>query len=327
MKRKINRSGTRGGKLAIRDVKNLLNASYKKKQDNVGDYIIDKDLSNKKVQVYKKQNDNQAVVVHRGTNDLSDWMTNLKMTFGYKKDDRFKNSKNIQKKAQEKYGAENITTLGHSLGAKLAEQFGDKSKEVITLNKPTLPLDLINKKKVKDNQVDIRTKRDPVSILQPFQKGAEDIVIPSTTNNPIKEHTVNVLDRLDQDMMIGIGLRSWKRPVGRPKRQDKSGIRYPIKLISIEPSTRKNKRFVATFLMDDDKYKKVHFGQKDPKYGTYIDHKDNTKRKNYIARHIKLEGAYIDNPITPSSLSMFILWGPYPDIQKNIQGFKKMFNV
>ncbi len=74
-----------GGKMAIKDVKNLLNASYKKKQNSVGDYIIDKDLSDKKVQVYKKQGDNQAVVVHRGTNDLNDWMTNLKMTFGYKK--------------------------------------------------------------------------------------------------------------------------------------------------------------------------------------------------------------------------------------------------
>ena len=119
----------------------------------------------------------------------------------------------------------------------------------------------------------------------------------------------------------------WKRPVGRPKNQAMSGKRYPVELISIEPSTRKNKRFVATFLLDDDKYHKTHFGLKDPKYGTYIDHKDETRRKNYVARHLTMEGDYVFNPLTASSLSMFILWGPYPDIEENIKVFKEMFNV
>ena len=315
----------KGGKMAIKDVKNLLNASYKKKQNDVGDYIVDKQLSNKKVQVYKKVDDNQAVVVHRGTNELSDWMTNLKMSFGYKKDDRFKNSKKIQKLAEEKYGAENISTLGHSLGSRLAEEVGTKSKEIITLNKPTLPLDLIFKKKIKDNQFDIRTKKDPVSILQQYQKGSEDIVIPSTSSNPLKEHTVNVLDRLNENMVVGVG--RWQRPRGRPKRQDKNGIRYPIQLLDVEPSSRKDKRLVASFLLDDDKIEKIHFGVKNPKRGTYIDHGNKEIKNNYIARHSVLEKPFLNNPLTASSLSMFILWGPHPDLNKNISYFQKKFNL
>lgn len=314
-----------GGKMAIKDVKNLLNASYKKKQNDVGDYIIDKDLSNRKVQVYKKKDDNQAVVVHRGTNNLSDWMTNLKMTLGYKNDDRFKNSKKIQKLAEEKYGAENISTLGHSLGSRLAEEVGNKSKEVITLNKPTLPFDLLTRKKIKDNQVDIRTKKDPVSILQQFQKGSSDIIIPSTSNNLLKEHSTNVLDRLDENMIVGNG--RWKRTVGRPKNQTKSGKRFAIRLIRIEPSNRKDKRLVASFQLDDNKISKIHFGVKNPKRGTYIDHENKEIRKNYIARHSAMEKQFLNNPLTASALSMYILWGPHTDLNKNIKYFKNKFNL
>jgi preprotein translocase subunit SecF len=131
-----------GGKLSIKDMKGLLKASYKKNNKDVNNFEIDNDLSTKKVKVFKDKDTNQVVVSHRGTSDLKDVITDVKMLFGnYKNDPRYKESKKVQQLAQDKYGKENITTVGHSLGAKLAEDLGRDTKEIITFNKPTLPID------------------------------------------------------------------------------------------------------------------------------------------------------------------------------------------
>lgn len=199
----------KGGKMIIGDVKKLINASYNKKLSNIDGFELDKDLSDKRVQVYKKNSD--VYVVHRGTQGFADVLTDIKMAVGYKKDKRFRHARDIQKKAMEKYGKDNIHTLGHSLGARLAEEYGQRGKEIITLNKPALPEDIIKKKKIKENQVDIRTKLDPVSILQPLEKGSADIVIPSKSLDPLKEHSSNVLDRLPEDMVVGSGFFNFKK--------------------------------------------------------------------------------------------------------------------
>ena len=57
-----------------------------------------------------------------------------------------------------------------------------------------------------------------------------------------------------------------------------------MKLISVEPSDKKDKKFYATFDLGN-KTKKVHFGQKGS--STYLDHKDDKKRDAYLARHKK----------------------------------------
>jgi hypothetical protein len=121
---------------------------------------------------------------------------------------RFAHARNIQSQAEAKYGPENITTLGSSLGAKIAEKVGNKTKEVITLNKPTIPMDLIKGRKLPKNQTDIRTSRDPVSILRPFQKANnKEITIPSKTLNPFREHSTDVLSRMHEETLFGGGVR------------------------------------------------------------------------------------------------------------------------
>jgi len=98
--------------------------------------------------------------------------------------------------------------IGHSLGATVAKALGDdpQIKNIITLNKPTTPKDLIIKQKNVGKQYDIRTKGDLVSVLQPFQTGQNDIIIDSQTKNPYTEHKIDVLDRLPQDQIIGTGM-------------------------------------------------------------------------------------------------------------------------
>ena len=110
-----------GKGIKISDVKKLLTQSYQNKRQDVGDWKLDSGLSKPEAQVYHK--DGKAVVVHRGTKRLADWGTNLAMSFGITTD-RMKRARDIQRKAESKYGKENITTLGHSLGAKLSEDYG-----------------------------------------------------------------------------------------------------------------------------------------------------------------------------------------------------------
>jgi hypothetical protein len=103
-----------------------------------------------------------------------------------------------------------------------------------------------------------------------------------------------------------------------------------MKLLSIKPSERPTKKYVATFCTcegptkccDTDR-KKVNFGAKGS--STYLDHKDEAKRKAYIARHKVNED--FDKPMTAGSLSKNLLWGPTTSLRENIALFKKKFNL
>ena len=103
----------------------------------------------------------------------------------------------------------------------------------------------------------------------------------------------------------------------------------PIDLTIREAQPKTKKRFTAIFrLHKGGKVIKItHFGQRNPKYGTYIDHKDKEKRKNYIARHEVREKKFYKNPMRAATLSRFILWGPEDTLIKSIEYYKKKFNL
>jgi len=201
------RGRKKGGKLPAGMISKFIKASRDKDFYDVGDFKIDRDLSHEWVKVYHNPKNNQALVFHRGSADASDAWTDVKLLFQQKNNNRFKTSERVQKAAEKKYGAQNVTTIGSSLGGYLAEEFGQNSKEVITVSKPTTPWDVITGKKKGEKQHDIRTTLDPIATLQNFQKGDRDIVIPSQTFNPIEEHLgTKVVDRLPKDQMIGEGI-------------------------------------------------------------------------------------------------------------------------
>jgi hypothetical protein len=83
-------------------------------------------------------------------------------------------------------------------------------------------------------------------------------------------------------------------------------------------SKSKNKRFTAVFTDGS----RIDFGLKGG--STYIDHGDNIKRINYIKRHKVNENW---NKINAGSLSRYVLWGDFKDINKNIQDYKRRFNI
>lgn len=101
-------------------------------------------------------------------------------------------------------------------------------------------------------------------------------------------------------------------------------------LMSITKSDRPDKRLKATLCLCEKKnkcrgtnHKTIHFGQKGG--STYIDHKDEDKRKAYIARHKVRED--FNDPDTAGSLARWILWGHFTTLSKNIQYYKKKFGL
>ena len=97
----------------------------------------------------------------------------------------------------------------------------------------------------------------------------------------------------------------------------------------VDAQAKTGKRFTAIFRKHKggDIIKITHFGQRNPKTGTYIDHGDKEKRKNYIARHEVREKKFYTNPQRASTLSRFILWGSHKSLKKNIEDYKKKFNL
>jgi len=184
-----------GGSLSSRDLQHFLKSSYNKGGADYKDFKIDTELSGQRVQVYHNPKSKQTVVAHRGTQGFQDWVTDARYGVGDTSSRRFQHSKNIQKKAEQKYGANNVTSIGHSLGSQLAEKSSSKrTKEIITLNKPVSPQDLIFKS-VPKKQTDIRTTLDPVSLLRPLQRGNKIQTISSRNLNPLTEHSTDTLKR------------------------------------------------------------------------------------------------------------------------------------
>ena len=100
----------------------------------------------------------------------------------------------------------------------------------------------------------------------------------------------------------------------------------PIELVSIQPSTRKNKKWVATFIAQDDdgqeSYVTIHYG--DSRYSDYLHHHDPELRESYRIRH---KSALKASPMSANALSYFLLWGNSTDLETNIEFFKEHFNL
>ena len=100
-------------------------------------------------------------------------------------------------------------------------------------------------------------------------------------------------------------------------------------LLNIKKSQKPDKKMVATFCLCDKKdackgknNKVVHFGAKGS--STYLDHQDEEKKKNYLARH-KVNEDWT-KPMTAGALSRWILWNK-KTLSASIDDFKKRFKL
>ncbi len=95
-----------------------------------------------------------------------------------------------------------------------------------------------------------------------------------------------------------------------------------MRLISFGDSDKKGKRFKIVIEDNNGARKTFHFGSITGQ--TFIDHRDKTKRANYIARHSVNENW---NEVNPGSLSRYILWGNSTILYKNLEDFLEMFDI
>lgn len=200
----------RGKGIKVHVLKDMMDASYHGR-NSVHGYHLDRSLSRNTSKVYVHPATGHAVIAHQGTHGLKDWTNNaiyaLGGMYGYKKTQRYLDAKRVHMETAAKFGAHNISTIGHSQGGIAAEMLGHPTKEIITLNKATRPFTNYRH----SNQYDIRTKNDIVSALNPFQReNGNEIIITSNSYHPVSEHTTNVLSRLDSDKVIGKGLQCAK---------------------------------------------------------------------------------------------------------------------
>lgn len=178
--------------MKVQTVKKIIKGSYSNGKIPINGYEVNNKLSGKRAQVYYNPATKEAIVSHRGTASLKDWATNTGMLFGYEGGRRFQHAKKIQKRAEKLYGAENVTTVGHSLGGRIAEKVGGNTKKVITYNKAATPRSILNP--TKRNQTDIRTTQDVVSYLSKFQKKQGPTISIKTNVNPLAAHSTKPLN-------------------------------------------------------------------------------------------------------------------------------------
>lgn len=206
-----------GGKLKISEIKAFLEASYdvNDTKPQINGYILDRELSNKWGKVFYNNELKKAVVAHRGTRNAKDWRNNALIGIGaYKLSDRFKTGQLLQSQAEAKYKGYKIYTLGHSQSGQLVNLLG-KNTVGISVN-PAYTTALKGEYQGK-NEFTVRSSFDPVSgvtknlqnavlnVTNPNFNKRNNIVIPAETNDLLKEHSLDILDRLPQDMLIGRG--------------------------------------------------------------------------------------------------------------------------
>ena len=91
------------------------------------------------------------------------------------------------------------------------------------------------------------------------------------------------------------------------------------KLLRVERSPNPKKKWRAFF----DNGKHTDFGAAG--MDDYTQHHDEERRGRYIKRHLR--DLRTGDPTRGGFLSMFLLWGPYTSLEKNIKYYKKRFNM
>ncbi len=108
-----------------------------------------------------------------------------------------------------------------------------------------------------------------------------------------------------------------------------------LKLMKIKKSDKPDKKYMAIFLIDNEKTKTVHFGSSKMRDYTLINDKDSkfylpksldreVVKTSYIRRHRSREDW--NNPLTAGALSRWILWDKR-SLLGSIKAFKKKFKL
>ena len=179
-----------GGKIKKSELKQFVDAGYKKKKDvkTINGYQLDTELSTKRDKVYYDPKTKKAVHTIAGTDKLKDWSNNLLIPLGlHKLSNRYKNSERIQKEANSKYGKANTSLVSHSQSGNIADNLAKKGlvgDDNVSLNPAIIGF---HDKKLKV----VKSKGDPVSLLTITNK--KDKNISTGSWNPLYNHSTKIL--------------------------------------------------------------------------------------------------------------------------------------
>jgi len=96
-----------------------------------------------------------------------------------------------------------------------------------------------------------------------------------------------------------------------------------MKLLSVKPSTKADKKLMATFENDNGRTKTTHFGASG--MDDYTKTHDKVQRDRYRTRHAK--DLQTGDPTRAGHLSYYLLWGDSTSLQTNLSAYKKRFNL
>jgi hypothetical protein len=209
----------KGGSLFPHEIRDFLQASYEKDAPlNIDGYVLDEKLSNLYGKVYVNEESKKVILAFRGTgmeNLGTDWINNLIFLVsdpGYKLTPRYRTAVKMYQDAMKKYKGYKFELLGHSQSGIIVNNLcSNKVRNCISLNAAYKNATL------KNNEYIIRSKSDVVSKLTEPKKLINSVFYPKwskkhmitmddKTGNPITEHKVDILERLNPNMVIGRGM-------------------------------------------------------------------------------------------------------------------------
>jgi hypothetical protein len=124
------------------------------------------------------------------------------------------------------------------------------------------------------------------------------------------------------------GIADWggpkpQRVAFNPMRSVKGGKTRKLRLKSIKPSHKKEKKWDATFIYADGHQKVVPFGAKG--MSDYTKHRDPTRKQRYLKRHSGM-GESWQKPDTPGALAKWVLWNK-KTLRASIADYKRRFKL
>lgn len=184
-------------KLPGHTYKEIIDNTYLNSTKDIREYRYNHELSTDKSKVWSNDS-GHAIISHKGTDDKHDllfgWkdkhdiLTDAQYAVGYK-GSRFKRSSKAQQAVERRFGPENVTTVGHSLGGAVAENVAHPKSKVVTYNKYAAPFS----KAREQGQTDLRHHWDPASALD---KGNSSMVNIRHLGNPLDAHSTKALDNV-----------------------------------------------------------------------------------------------------------------------------------
>ncbi len=120
-----------------------------------------------------------------------------------------------------------------------------------------------------------------------------------------------------------IQIKNYTEPKSSSSSSSSFGKGKEIKLKSIKPSNKSDKKLMATF-ETNGRQKVIHFGFKNGTKNDYTKHHDIKRRNRYIFRHQK--DTKTGDPSRAGYLSLFVLWNK-PSLQASIADYKRRLSV